>query len=291
VSGQIKLTAPAMGVIDKVLVKANDAVSAGEPLVRLVDTEARAQLASAEAQAALRQRVRDKESTPSGAGPRRRAEDAVADSEDSVFELRGLLDKADADKRAGHANADVDAARAALSRAQERLAQQTDELRRITSDAPLPTVAEGQLNAARADLKAARATLEKLTIRAPIDGTILQINARRGELAAPSAAQPLVMIGDMSSLRVRAEVDERDIDKIKAGQAAVVRAAAFRGRDIAGKVSFVAQLVQTGRNSTVNQRSMTDVDVVEVLVDLSEPGPLIAGMKVDVYFQKDNGGQ
>jgi HlyD family secretion protein len=288
VSGQVRLAASAMGVIDRVLVNANDTVLTGEPLVRLLDAEARAQLASAEAQAALRQRVRNKESTPSGAGPRRRAEDAVADSEDSVFELRGLLDKAMADKRAGKADADVEAARKALARAQERLALQTDDLRRITADAPLPTVAEGQLNAARADLQAARATLEKLTIRAPMDGTILQMNARRGELASPQAVQPLVLMGDMSSLRVRAEVDERDIEKIKLGQATVVRSAAFRGRDIGGKVSFVAQLVQTGRNNTLNQRSMSDVDVVEVLVDLSEPGPLVAGMKVDVYFQQDS---
>jgi len=32
---------------------------------------------------------------------------------------------------------------------------------------------------------------------------------------------------------------------------------------------------------------MTDVDVVEVLVDLTEPGPLAIGMKVDVYFRPD----
>jgi HlyD family secretion protein len=33
---------------------------------------------------------------------------------------------------------------------------------------------------------------------------------------------------------------------------------------------------------------MTDVDVVEVLVDLGEPGPLAVGMKVDVYFRQDS---
>jgi HlyD family secretion protein len=32
---------------------------------------------------------------------------------------------------------------------------------------------------------------------------------------------------------------------------------------------------------------MTDVDVVEVMIDLTDPGPLAAGMKVDVYFPKD----
>ena len=288
-SGVIKLAAPVMGVISDVLVKANETVFAGEPLIRLADREARAQLASAEAQVAMRRRVRNKESAASGAAARRRAEDAVADAEAAVFEVRSLLDKAAADRRAGRgSDADVEAARSGLTRAQDRLKQQADELRRITPDAALPTLAEGQLNVARDELQGSRAALEKLTIRAPIGGTILQMNAKPGELASPSAAQPLVLLGDMSALRVRAEVDERDIEKIKVGQAVVVRPAALRGREIAGKVSFIAPLVETGRNSTLSQRNMTDVDVVEVLVELSEPGPLAVGMKVDVYFHQES---
>ncbi|CCE10168.1 conserved exported hypothetical protein [Bradyrhizobium sp. STM 3843] len=291
VSGAIKLAAPVMGVIGKVLVKAGDTVAASEPLVKLNDSEARAQLASAEAQADMRKRVRNKDA-PSSSSARRRAEDAVADAETAVFEAQALVDKVIADKRSGKANADVDAARAGLGRAETRLSQQRDELRRATDEAPLPTVSEGEYSVALANLEAARAGLEKLTIRAPIGGTILQVNARRGELAAPSATQPLALLGDMSALRVRAEADERDIDKIKAGQSVVVRAAAFRGRDMAGKVASVAPLVEQGRNSTLSQqRSLTDVDVVEVLVDLTEPGPLVTGMKVDVYFQKESASQ
>ena len=288
-SGTIKLAAPVMGVISAVLVKANDTVFAGEPLIRLADREARAQLASAEAQVAMRRRVRNKESAASGAAARRRAEDAVADAEAAMFEVRSLVDKAAADRRAGRgSDADVEAARSGLTRARDRLTQQADELRRITPDAALPTLAEGQLNVARDELQGSRAALEKLTIRAPIDSTILQMNAKPGELASPSATQPLILLGDMSALRVRAEVDERDIEKIKVGQGVVVRPTALRGREIAGKVSFIAPLVETGRNSTLSQRNMTDVDVVEVFVDLSEPGPLAVGMKVDVYFRQES---
>src|SRR6201989_2235245 len=47
-SGTIKVAAPAMGVIAQVMVKVNDKVFAGEPLLRLVDAEARARLAAAE---------------------------------------------------------------------------------------------------------------------------------------------------------------------------------------------------------------------------------------------------
>jgi HlyD family secretion protein len=127
-----------------------------------------------------------------------------------------------------------------------------------------------------------------MTIRAPMDATILQMNARQGELASPSAAQPLILLGNVSALRVRAEVDERDITKIKVGQSVLVRPAAFRDREIAGTVSLVAPLVEAGRHNALGQRNMTDVDVVEVLVDLGAPGPLAVGMKVDVYFRQDS---
>ncbi len=39
-SGEIKISAPMIGTVAEVLVKANDKVFAGEPLIRLVDTEA-----------------------------------------------------------------------------------------------------------------------------------------------------------------------------------------------------------------------------------------------------------
>jgi HlyD family secretion protein len=314
-SGTIKIAAPAMGVIAQVLVKVDDKVFAGEPLVRLVDTEARARLTAAEAQVAFRLRARNEESAPAASPPRarpaprplppgrgevvaanvdkaaarRRAEDALADADKAVMEAQAALDKAVVDRRSGAAsNTAVEPARAALARARERQQQQKSELRRLEADpgTPLPTFAEGQVNVARAEAAAAAAEIERLTIRAPIAGTVLQVNAKPGELAAPSNAQPLLVIGDVSALRVRAELDERDLGEVKIGQPAVIRADAFRGRDFAGKVSFIAPIVEPARiNTARGQRNVTDVDVVEVLVDLAQPDPLAVGMKVDVYFQ------
>ena len=76
-------------------------VFAGQPLIRLRDQEARAQLASVAAQVDMRKRIRNKESAASGAAARRKADDAVADAEAAVFEIRSLVDKAVADRRAG----------------------------------------------------------------------------------------------------------------------------------------------------------------------------------------------
>jgi HlyD family secretion protein len=289
-SGEIKVAAPLIGVVGEVLVQANDRVFAGEPLLRLTDNEALARLATAEAQVALRKRARNDESPSARASTRRKAEDAVAEAEKGVVEAQAALDKMAAERRAGRgAPADLDALRTALTRAQDRLKQQKAELRKVEADTntPLPTQVEGALNVARAELSTAQAALDKLTIRAPVNGTVLQVNAKIGELASPSAPQAPILLGDTSALRVRAELDERDFGEIKVGQPAVVRADAFRGREFAGKVAFIAPLVGPGRLNSRAQRNVTDVDVIEVLVDLADPDALAVGMKVDVYFRPE----
>ena len=178
-------------------------------------------------------------------------------------------------------------ARAAFEGAQSRLRQQRADLVRIKADAdtPLPNRTEGELIASRAELDLAEVMLEKTRIRAPIAGTVLQVNAKVGEIATPSPDQPLVVMADMSSLRVRAELDERDISQVRVGQPVVVRANAFSGREFAGKVAAIAQFVGSGGSASRGPRKLTDVDVVEVIVDLPDPGPLKIGMQADVYFR------
>jgi HlyD family secretion protein len=136
-------------------------------------------------------------------------------------------------------------------------------------------------------LALARVNLEKLKIRAPIDGTVLQLNIRQGELAAPNTPQPLLLIANLTALNVRAEVDERDVGEIKIGQPAKVRAPAFPGREFAGTVQSIAPLVEASRIGARAQGNRADVDAVEVVVRLAQPGPLTTGMKVDVYFNQD----
>jgi len=289
-SGEIKVSAPVVGRVGEVLVKVNDKVFAGEPLIRLEDDETQARLLAAQAQIALHKRARNDQRPSSRAAIRRQAEDAVADSEQAVVEARSALDKAAAAKRAEKGtDADIETARARLARAQDRLKQQKADLRRLEADfgVPLPSQTEGQLNIARAELLGIEAAIEKLMIRAPITCTVLQINAKAGELATPSAEQPLLLLGDISAMRVRAELDERDFGQIKIGQAVLVRAAAFREREFNGKVLSIAPIVQSSRIGSRDQRNLTDISVAEVLVDLAEPGPLTVGMKVDVYFRKD----
>jgi HlyD family secretion protein len=292
-SGEIRISAPVIGRISEIPVSINDNVLAGEPLLRLDDEEALARVASAQAQVAMRERARN-DKAAGRAADRRNAEDRVADAEETLVEARHAFDKAALARRTGSgSDADIAPARAAWTSAQDSLNRQRARLHKLESEpgTPLPTEVEGQLNTARNELRLSIAELEKLTIRAPIASAVLQVNAKVGELAAPTLPQPLMSLGDLSRLRVRAELDEGDIGKVRLGDKVAVRAEAFRGREFAGKVSDIAPIVQPGRINSRGSHNLTDFSVVEILIDLVDPSPLVVGMKVDAYFQPDSAAQ
>jgi HlyD family secretion protein len=289
-SGEIKIGTPVVARVVDVLVKPNDKVFAGERLIRLDEDEAQARVAAAEAQVALHKRARNDVAASGRAVQRRRAEDAVADADRAVVEARSAVDQATAAKHIAKSDGAIDTARRALARAQNRLTQQQADLRKVEAQAntPLPTQSEGQLNVARAELLAAQAALEKMMIRAPIAGTVLKVNVKVGELAIPSSVQPLVVLGDVSALRVRAQVDEQDFGEIKIGQSVLVRTAVFPESEFAGRVSSIAPIVELGHFNVRGDRNSSDTRIVEVIIDLTVFGQLAVGMKVDAHFHSDS---
>ena len=278
-------------MISEVLVKANDKVFAGEPLIRLDDEEARARVATAQAQVAMRKRARNDQGAGKGAD-RRKAEDAVADAEAALVQARDELDSG------GQGQARRQRHRMPISRRRVRpgaarrsgCAQKRAQLRKLEDDpnTPLPTANEGQLNVARGELRAAYAALEKLTVRAPIAGTVLQVNAKAGELAAPSAPQPLVLLGDLRGCACAPK--STNATSARSSSAATVRGPRRRVSRprVCRQGRRPSRRWSSRRASTrAGQRNLTDFSVVEVLIELADPGPLAVGMKVDVYFQHE----
>ena len=91
---------------------------------------------------------------------------------------------------------------------------------------------------------------------------------------------------------MRAELDERDVSEIKVGQVASVRAAAFPGKEFAGtrdldRAAGRAVAARRARHRATAPTSMPSRCVVK----LAQPGPLTAGMKVDVYFSQEKAGR
>ncbi len=288
--GEIKIGSQAPGRIVDVAVKINDRVSAGDLLIRLDDEDGRARILAADAEAAVRRRERDAETVGRLAQDRRLAEDNAAAAERALAQARTDLDRALGLRRnASPSEVMGGAERAAVAAAQEKLEQERAALRRAQAaqGVPLPTRLEAGLTAARSDLSLAEAALERTRIRAPSDGTALQINARVGETVTPSPEQTLVVIGDLSTLRVRAELEERDTAKVRVGQSVIVKSDAHPGKDFEGKVSTIAQALGPGKLAQRGPRRPNDLEVLEVVIDLAAGSPLLPGMRVDVFFKPD----
>ncbi|MGE0765480.1 MAG: HlyD family secretion protein [Hyphomicrobiaceae bacterium] len=290
-SGEIKLSALTAGRIANVLVSLNDKVQAGDLLVRIDDTDALARVAGADAEAGVRKRERDGETgVPKLAQDRRTAEDQVNETERAIARALAVFDQLQLKKYrepASVTEAEIDTARKAIETARAKLPADREALRQaqVAAGAPLPTRLEAGLTSSRAELSAAEAALERTRIRAPRDGTVLQVFARVGELAAASPEQAMLIVADLADLTVRAEVQERDASKVRVGQEVVLKTDAYPDREFAGKVVKVAHAMRPPKLVQRGPRRPNDLDALEVLIDVAPGSALMPGMRVDTYFK------
>jgi HlyD family secretion protein len=291
VGGEVRITAQSPGRIAEVLIGVNDKVAAGDLLVRLDDDELIGRVNAAVAEATVRKRDRDNNDSVTGkAQDRRSAEDSVATAERQLVQAREEFDRLYKARRGNNAtDAEVDKARDTVNKGKDRLEQARASLRKALAvdGLPVPSRQEVGLTAARADLAQADAALERTRIRASSPGTVLQLNARTGETVAPSPENVLVIVGDLSSLRVRAEIEERDIGKLRIGQGAIIRSDAYPGKDFEGTVGTIAKSLGPSRVGQKGPRKPTDVDVLEIVIDMTGQPPLLPGMRVDVFLKPD----
>ena len=288
--GEIRLGAQAAGRLAEVFARVNDRVAAGDLLLRLDDDDAVARLAAADSEVAVRRRERDGETVGRLATDRRNAEDQLSSSERALYQSRLELDRIAAQRRAGSATEEaLTKARGGVATAREKVEQDRAALRKLqaTAGMPLHTRLEASLASARSELAQAEAAAERTRLRAPAAGTVLQVHAKAGETVAPSPELVLVSFGDVSTLRARAEVEERDVAKIRIGQRAIVRSDAFAGREFPGVVTSLAQSLGAPRLASRGPRRPNDVDVLEVMVDLEGTPPVLPGMRVDIFFAPD----
>jgi HlyD family secretion protein len=176
----------------------------------------------------------------------------------SLFE-RGVVTRADFDRimaRANEAGRDVERNIATLSRY---------ETGSDTVQADI-AVAEANLEAARADLARAQQELERAFVRAPENGTVLDVNARVGERPANSG---IIDLGNTSQMTVEAEVYQTLIGRVAIGDPVVVSAEALR-EDLSGVVSVIG--LEIGRQSITSEdpAANTDARVVDVIIMLDQ---------------------
>lgn len=289
-SGEHRLSALQPRRIDEVLVATHDKVKKGDLLVLLDDKDLYAKRDSAVAEVEVRLLERAEEEVTGLALERQNAEDAWSDAERELFDARLSLDRIVQGRRDGTlSEVNEQEARDRLKAAEDAAVEKRKAYDTLSakSGMPKPTRLDTGLTQARADLALIENEIEKARIRAPFDGEVLNVWAKVGEVAAPSPNAPLILFGDKSSMRVRAELEERDLVHVRVGQKVVVSSDAYPGKEFIGKVTSLGGALGARNIATRGPRRPSDIDVLEVTADLGPQPELLPGMRVDVFFAND----
>jgi HlyD family secretion protein len=240
------------GIVKTVCVNVGDRVKAGAPLFQIDDRESRADLLVKEANLL-------------------KAKAAVAEARASLkdYQAQYELVRHATDRRAVSVD-DVQKRRYAEELARAKLAS-----------------ARAAVTAAEADLKATQTALARLTVCAPIDCEVLQVNLRPGEYAPTGAlSTPLMRLGDLDRLHIRVDIDENDAWRFKPG----TRAAAFlRGnRDLKADLAFVRvePYVTPKTSLTGSSTERVDTRVLQVIYSFDRNAlPAYVGQQMDVFIE------
>jgi len=251
-SENVAIGVPLPGLITEVMVKVNDKVKKDQVVLKLDDRDLRAEELSLKAQQKI-------------------SEAQITVSEAQLAKLQSQLER--------------------LISVTDTRAISRDDLENRKQDV---AVAQAQVAAAKAQLAAAETSLqrislliERLTVKAPRDGTIIQINSRAGEYAATSPKTPAMILGDIDRLQVRADIDEQNAIRIREGQ----KAYGYLKGD--PSVTFPLEFIRIEpyvipkTSLTGSSTERVDTRVLQVIYSLTRPSdpPLYVGQQVDVFIE------
>jgi HlyD family secretion protein len=109
--------------------------------------------------------------------------------------------------------------------------------------------ADTKVKLSRLAAEKARKELRDATVAAPFDGTVLKTFAEQGDLLGQNAQ--IALFGDVSRLRVVAEVDEFDIGKVRVGQAVTVSGDAVGESPIRAAIDFISPIAEVVNNISI----------------------------------------
>jgi HlyD family secretion protein len=288
-SENIAVSLPVPGLVTGVYVKAGDRVTKGRRLFSLDDRDVRAELALRESNldlakarlSRLAASPRPEEIPPAEA----RVREAEAQLSDARIQLQ--LIESVRDKRAIRGE-DLERRRRGVEIAEAKLeeARAALALLRAGTWSKEIEVAKAEVDEAASQVERVRADLSRLTVTAPIAGEILQCKVRPGEYAAAGPlAQPLILLGSVDQLHVRADVDERDAPRVDRAAAVVASVRGDASRKFPLRFVRVEPFVVPKRNLTNDAAERVDTRVMQVVYALEKGAPVLPGQQMDVLIQ------
>lgn len=248
----VNVAAPKGGLIQKLFVAVGSKVKQGDPLLQLDNREARAQLATMQTQLeAMRASLKSEQVLW-----------ADADDQFKRTEKLALQNVASVDER---------------TRKEFALQSMEARVAKIAAD----------IKAAEAQVELAQTNLDILTVRAPREGTILQLNVREGEYAGTTPAEPLMILGETDHLQIRADVDEQNAPLVAPNEPAVAFLKGDTKNPITLRFVRIEPYVIPKRSLTGDSTERVDTRVLQIIFEFDRPAiPVYVGQQMDVYIQR-----
>jgi HlyD family secretion protein len=290
-SGNIELTAVELsfkspGWVKERPVDEGQAVKAGQLVARLDDVEVQRELARQEALvASARANLAELEH---GSRP-----EEIRQGEAALASARADLERQEAEfarqrelfSREVISQREFDAAKSAFEMAEARERQALESLVLLKKGPRTEKVEAGRaaLAQAEASLAITRRQMENTVLLSPVDGTVLAKNTEAGEYVSPGT--PIVTVGNLEKVWLRAYVEETDLGRVKLGQRARVATDTFPGKVYEGAVSFIASDAEFTPKSVQTRKERVKL-VYRIKIDVANPAhELKPGMPADATIE------
>jgi HlyD family secretion protein len=270
---RVEVKSKVAGLVAVLAVEEGDRVEAGQLIARLNVPEVEAQRDQIKAQAdAARARLhqarlslnRDREVVASEiiqseanvraaqsayqeAETRRRDAERIYTNKQGLLQMGGYVPQNDVDA----AKAALDLAAQQVLSAQEQVKEQQAALSTVRARGAEVPLSESRVAESEASLRQIQDSLAEIesklrdaVISAPCSGVVIARNVRQGELITAvsyyGAGAPIVTIGDLSTMLVKANLNEVDIDKVRVGQSVKITTDALPNRTQQGKITRIS---------------------------------------------------
>lgn len=284
------------GVVTEVLVRVGQKVKKGDPLFRLDDRQLRAELeiqraalADATAQLDRLEAMPRPEELPQAEAAVREAQ---ADWEN--WERQWARGEDLMTRRAISEEEFIDRKQQAIQ-ARERYNRAVAERDLIKAGAWQydKEVSKAAVERAKAQVDQVETELDRLTARALVDGEVLQVNVRPGEYVGAPPDQALVVLGNVTQLHVRVDIDEYDIPRFVPDAPARATLKGQPDQWFPLKFVRVEPYVIPKKSLTGDNTERVDVRVLQVIYAIDTQGErLFVGQQLDVFIdaaQPSNG--
>ncbi len=288
----ISLGTAVSGIVTEVYVQADHGattITKGAPLFRVDDRHLKSQLAiersnleTAEAEWMRLQQMPRSEDLPVSEAKTRAAAAAKQQAQDEYDRGRKMFE------RQAISEAEWVSRELKLTRVDEewRQAKAEEELLKAGAWKPDLTVATARVTAARAQVAHLETEIERCVVRAPCDARVLKVNVRPGEYVSATAGDALMVIGDLTRLHVRTQIDEQDLARFDPRLPAVGLPRGDSMTQVPLQLVRVEPFVVPKKAFTGENTERIDTRVLEVIYELA-PGDraYYVGQQFDVFIE------